>query len=399
MATLTIVGGVYGERCIQPAWDAVFGSAGRAAQAVEGLVDEPVELVTYVAADATSSVQDLADRCGAILVAHPSKAFVSFDYLHPLATPAIYPPHAQLSQEAPISVKGDVVLRYGMMEGDAIVEAKSAVYDPQSAFDPQRFSANGSKADRLAIVLNRAEARAMTGIDDPVLAAKELMIREGAEVIVLKRGSHGALVITADGEHPVPAYETAYVWKVGSGDVFSATFAALWACQGLAPERAADLASRATANYVETRSLPTPDVATLEALALAPIKPGSGAIYLAAPFFDLGQRWLVEESLSMLNGLGADVFSPVHAVGPGPADYVAPKDIAGLEASDVVFAILNGLDPGTIFEVGYAVKMGIPVVVLAQNIKEEDLKMVAGTGCEITEDFASALYRAVWRLP
>lgn len=57
MATLTIVGGVYGERCIQPAWDAVFGSAGRAAQAVEGLVDEPVELVTYVAADATSSVR------------------------------------------------------------------------------------------------------------------------------------------------------------------------------------------------------------------------------------------------------------------------------------------------------------------------------------------------------
>lgn len=399
MAALTIVGGVYGERCIQPAWDAVFGSAGRAAQAVEGLVDEPVELVTYVAADATSSVQDLADRCGATLVAHPSKAFVSFDYLHPLATPAIYPPPAQLSQETPITVKRDVVLRYGMMEGDAVVEAKSAVYDPQSSFNPQRFSANGSKADRLAIVLNRAEARAMTGIDDPVLAAKDLMSREGAEVIVLKRGSHGALVITADGEHPVPAYETAYVWKVGSGDVFSATFAALWACQGLAPERAADLASRATANYVETRSLPTPDVATLEALALAPIKPGSGTIYLAAPFFDLGQRWLVEESLSMLNGLGADVFSPVHAIGPGPADYVAPKDIAGLEASDVVFAILNGLDPGTIFEVGYAVKMGIPVVALAQNIKEEDLKMVAGTGCEITEDFASALYRVVWRLP
>ena len=148
MAALTIVGGVYGERCIQPAWDAVFGSAGRAAQAVEGLVGEPVELVTYVAAEATSSVQDLADRCGATLVANPSKAFVSFDYLHPLATPAIYPPPAQLSQEAPIIVKGDVVLRYGMMEGDAIVEAKAAVYDPQSAFDPQRFSANGSKADR-----------------------------------------------------------------------------------------------------------------------------------------------------------------------------------------------------------------------------------------------------------
>jgi hypothetical protein len=75
------------------------------------------------------------------------------------------------------------------------------------------------------------------------------------------------------------------------------------------------------------------------------------------------------------------------------------KDIEGLEASDVVFAILNGLDPGTIFEIGYAIKKAIPVVALAQNVKEEDLKMIVGTGCEVTDDFASGLYRAVWKLP
>lgn len=396
---LTIVGGVYGETCIEPAWDAAFGSAGRAAHAVEMLVPGQVELATYVAADATSTVQDLADRCGAALTAYPAPQFVTFNYLHPLATPAIHPAVSDIVQAPAITIKGDVVLRYGMMEGDAIVDAEVAVYDPQSAFNPRPFSENGSKAKRLALVLNRAEVHAMTGIDDPMLAAQRLLKSEGAEVIVLKRGSHGAVVLTASGEFPIPAYQTKYVWKVGSGDVFSATFAALWGCQNLAPELAADLASRATANYVNTRHLPVGDVATLQALELLPIKPGEGTIYLAGPFFDIGQRWLIEESLSLLTALGASVFSPVHAVGPGPASTVAPKDIAGLEGSDVVLAILNGLDTGTIFEVGYAIKKGIPVVALAQNVKEEDLKMIVGTGCEVTDDFASALYRAVWRLP
>lgn len=130
-----------------------------------------------------------------------------------------------------------------------------------------------------------------------------------------------------------------------------------------------------------------------------PLTPGKGTVYLAGPFFDIGQRWLVEEANDYLLEMGANVFSPVHEVGPGPADIVAPEDIKGLERSDVVFAILNGMDPGTIFEVGYAVKKGIPVVGLAQNVRLEDLKMMEGTGCEIHSDFASAIYRAIWALP
>ena len=35
----------------------------------------------------------------------------------------------------PIQVSGEVLLRYGMLEGDAIIEAHTAVYDPQSGCD------------------------------------------------------------------------------------------------------------------------------------------------------------------------------------------------------------------------------------------------------------------------
>jgi nucleoside 2-deoxyribosyltransferase len=399
MADLTIVGGVYIERCIQPLWDAVYGSAGRAAEAVAPLVPGKTTLVSYVAEEIRPAAEFLASMAGVTLEPIPAKHAVSFDYLHPLSTPIIRPAPDRMVAHDPIQVSGDVVLRYGMLEGDAIVEARTAVYDPQSAFGARRFGTNGSRADRLAVVLNRYEAASMTGTDEPRAAAERLIQEDNAAVVVVKMGSHGALVMTPDGDVTVPIYQTQRVWKIGSGDVFSATFAALWGCQGIAAAEAADMASRATAQYCETRSLPVPVPAELTKLSLLSVKPGSGVVYLAAPFFDLGQRWLVEETRALLVDLGAQVFSPVHEVGPGPAEIVAPEDIKGLEAADVVFAVLNGLDTGTIFEVGYAVKKGIPIVVLAQNLKEEDLKMLAGTGCDIVDDFASAIYRTIWRLP
>lgn len=398
MADLTIVGGVYVERCVQPLWDNVYGSGGRAAEAVARLVPGRTRLVAYVGDLTRPPAEFLAGMAGFALEPVAAAYAVSFDYLHPLSTPRIRPGPAGMAQHEAVAVDGDVVLRYGMLEGDAIVDAGVAVYDPQSAFGARPFGENGSRADRLAVVLNRREAASMTGTWDAREAAGRLL-RDGAEVVVVKMGGHGALVVTADAATKVPAYQTRRVWKIGSGDVFSATFAALWGCRGLPPGEAADLASRATARYCETRSLSVTGVEDLEGLDLSPVRPGRGRIYLAAPFFDLGQRWLVDEARSLLRDLGAEVFSPCHDVGPGPGAIVAPEDLAGLDGSDAVFAILNGLDTGTVFEVGYAVRKGIPVVALAQNVKDEDLKMLTGTGCTVLDDFASALYQAVWRLP
>lgn len=399
MSDLTIVGGVYIERCIQPLWDCVYGSGGRAAGAVASLVPGKRTLVAYIADEIHSSAEFLAEMSGFTLTPTPANHPISFDYLHPLSTPTIAPSLRHIASHPPIKVTGDVVLRFGMLEGDAIVKAHTAVYDPQSAFEAKPFAANGSQADRLAIILNRSEARSMTGTADPRDAAQLLIEKEGALAVVVKMGSQGALVVTQGGEAKVPLYQTKQVWKIGSGDVYSAVFAALWGCQGMDAVQAANLASRATAHYCETRSLPVPSLDELTKLPYPPVVSGQGTVYIAGPFFDLGQRWLIEEARSQLLDMGARVFSPAHEVGPGPASVVAPEDIKGLEASDVVFAILNGLDTGTIFEVGYAVKLGIPVVAFAQNIKEEDLKMVVGTNCDVVDDFTSAIYKTIWKLP
>jgi nucleoside 2-deoxyribosyltransferase len=399
MRGLSVVGGIYRERCLQPTWDAVLGSAGRAAQALGTANASRKKLHAFMGARARSEVELVAELADFEIVPTDLPFLVSFDYAHTLGDPVISPPIGLMDQRRPLTVEDEVVLRYGMLEGDAVVTADIAVYDPQSAFDAAAFHANGSSADRLAVVLNRLEMRLITGEDNPRAGADWLFRNDGAKVVVLKMGALGARVFAPDGTWDIPLYRSERVWKLGSGDVFSATFAAMWALEGMAPEAAADIASRATAWYCGHRALPTPDAATLAAMPFEQVRPGTGRIYLAAPFFDLGQRWLVEEGRRALLQAGAKVFSPIHEVGPGPAEVVAPADLAGVEDCDVMLAILNGMDPGTVFEVGYAIRKGIPVVVLAENARGEDLKMFVGSGATVTSDFVTAIYQAVWRLP
>jgi nucleoside 2-deoxyribosyltransferase len=109
------------------------------------------------------------------------------------------------------------------------------------------------------------------------------------------------------------------------------------------------------------------------------------------------QRWLIEEAREQLLGFGLDVFSPIHDVGRGPANVVAEQDLRGLESCDRVFAVLDGLDAGTLFEVGYARKMGIPVYTYAELVGAENSTMIDGSGCHMIPDFASAIYHCVWK--
>jgi hypothetical protein len=206
-------------------------------------------------------------------------------------------------------------------------------------------------------------------------------------------------VATSKERITVPAYQSDTVFKIGSGDVFSAAFTQFWAVEGRPPAQAADLASRATSRYVNTRSLPIDSAAEIEAADATALRPGNGRIYIAAPFFNLAERWIVEEVRTQLRTMGVPVFSPLHDVGEGPGELVAPLDLAGLDDCQAVLAILNGSDAGTVFEVGYAIARDIPVVALAQNMRPEDLKMPTGSGCRIVNDVVSAIYHAIWALP
>lgn len=397
---ITIVGGVYRERCMRPAWDDIYGSAGRAATAIarfggQAELHACVDSGTQIVVDARAAAE------GFTLNAIAAEAGVTFEYIHGLANPDI---RRGTHDRSKLQVKAEKVLRFGMIDGTAVVDADYAVFDPQNADGPESFSANGSAANHLALILNRHESHLLLP-NSSGLAAQELATalakQENAEVVVIKMGPLGALVYDNGTISTVPAYRTERVWKIGSGDTFAAHFALAWLDNDLSAHDAASIASIATAFYCENQGFP--DKTLLDDFKPKALQPSeryrSGyvpTVYLAGPFFTLAELWMVGQARRDLLAMGLNVFSPYHDVGLGTAEDVVEKDLEGVRACDVLFAIGDGLDSGTIYEIGYARALGKPVVFYAENESSQDKKMIEGSDCRITDDYVSAVYQMVW---
>lgn len=393
MSSLSIVGGVYREHCDWPNWNQVYGSGGRAASAIPAFVDE-ITLYTY-ANDKTKKIfTPVAEMDNIRLELTKTEHMIRFDYIHTLSVPFITPAPAIICASPPIEVKAQAVLRFGMLEGSGKVIAGRCVYDPQSAFSPERFEKNGSQAETLAIVGNRKEIVALAGGGNDPLEAARSLLNSSSSVVVVKEGVGGAKVVEKTGITSVPAFQSRSTFTIGSGDVFAAIFAAEWASKNSDAVEAARIASRAVAEFVETMALPIPPRVDMAELPEATVF--HGLVYLAGPFFSLGQRWLVDEARRCLLELGLSVFSPIHDIGTGPAERVGPADLEALDKCDRVFALLDGMDSGTLFEVGWARKAKKPVYGLAQSATEEELKMVVGSGCRVFDDFVTAIYHTAW---
>lgn len=400
--TIHVVGGVYREYCVHPRWNDIFGSAGRAAQAI-ATMRTSVVLHSYMDQEAQEVLINRSVYLDSFeMKPSPVQRSVGFRYLHDLATPVISdtpkPPFGTLS------VSGQKVVRFGMLDGDAEVHADWAVYDPQNVREGKAFGENGSTATHLALVLNSAEAAHMAGQPGAPasVVAPLLAEQQGAEVVVIKMGPQGAYVWTAAAPAQIPAYRTSRVWKIGSGDCFVAHFANAWMGEGRTPIEAASHASLATAYYCDTQQFVTPEL--LADLQYPPIELSAGycageqrQVYLAGPFFELSQVWMIEQARTSLRDMGLKVFSPYHDIGLGSANDVVQKDLQALDESHIVFAICDGLDPGTIFEIGHARSRDIPVVVYSERHHGgESLKMMEGTGCVLCEDYTTAIYSALW---
>lgn len=368
-----------------------------------GTMGDTVSFHTYATDASAQEFLELAAMLPGPVTLLPTKAevTVSFRYLHDSAVPVISNRPAE--PLAPLQVKEAKVVRFGMLEGSAVVDAEWAVYDPQNVGAVERFSDNGSRAKRLALVLNLGEARTMSKAHggSAQACAEALAASEGAEVVVIKMGPAGAFVWSQGQVHTVPAYKTKSVWKIGSGDMFVAHFARAWMGEGKPAHEAAACASKATAFYCELQTMPYPgalDTFEREEIKVtdAFLRGEKPLVYLAGPFFDTAQVWFIEEARIGLREMGLEVFSPFHDIGIGSAAEVVELDIQGIKKADVIFAIADGLDAGTIFEIGYARALDKPVVVLAERESDEPLKMAEGTNCVIRKTYTSALYAALW---
>jgi hypothetical protein len=397
-----VIGGTYGERIVVPGHEEDASGSGMRAAAALGHACS--RLVTAVDVQTAEIAEAAATALGVERLVVPRDEPVRFNYFTPVSDPAIDGPaatHAEL-----LISEDDAALVFGMVEqGPRQVRARELVIDPQRPRDLNYLSMEGLSWDRLAIIANAREISALAGGKDAVgLAGAEVLQRFAAQTVVVKDAGRGSLVFAIDGAPVrVGPHPTRTVWPLGSGDVFAAGFAHAWS-SGADPVEAARVASNAAAWWCGTRRETVPQ----EILAGQPVEtllPSAGSelnvseqrpiIYLAAPFFTLPERWLVETCRSVLRGLGAQVFSPMHDVGPG-GDEVAALDLDGLRESSAVFALLDGWDPGTLYEVGWAHRHDLPVVGFLNAVDHEGTKMLVGSGAELHSDLSSALYRAVW---
>jgi len=398
--TLSVVGGTYHEVCVDPETDDLYGSALRGAAAL-GERDFKVELISCIAEKDFATVTSVCDTFGIA----PQFTFidetVTFLYYHPLSSPDAI---GTVLDGIPIQLpdfSSDIILYYGMIEARVAVHGNYVVYDPQNHIP---FSATGSTAKHLSLVLNKNEACLLSGADDNTsldIVGRSLLTSQKADVVVIKNGSKGAVIVEKDNYKEIPVYQTHSVWPIGSGDVFSAVFAWQWAIEHSSPYDAAIIASRYTATYCQSKLLPLPS--SPENLLAITTRTSSKKIYLAGPFFTMSQRWLINEFRTSLTDFGNEVFSPYHEVGvvqlqdiKSGSIPIAEKDLKGLRQADLILAILCDSDPGTLFEIGYAKAIGKEVIIFSENIKEADLLMLYGTQCTIISDFSTAVFMASW---
>lgn len=405
---INIIGGVYREKCLKPSWNDIFGSGGRAAIAIAQMGSD-VHLYAYAPQIFVDEFQykiDLIDQVSFVLTSYQTDEEITFNYDHGLDP--IMPPLTNKKKLIELDVEN--VLVFGMLECSFKTKSIYAVYDPQNTLTTEPFSKTGSIAKHLALVLNEHEARVLNGSheDENIYdIISSLHIKEKAEVIVVKRGPTGAIVSYGNRTFNIPAYKTDNVWKIGSGDCFSAHFANNWIVNKDKPEVAAHKASIATSYFCNTSILPFPFV--LRDYSPVPIMRESDnlkntTIYIAGPFFTLSQIWLIEQVRYNLQEMGLQVISPYHDIGvidPNNATRaeqaeISAQDLNAIVRSDVVFGIADGNDPGTIFEIGYAVSLGKKVILLAENCPKNDLTMFCNENVEITHDYVTAIYKTHW---
>lgn len=400
---MIIVGGTYSEICFEPIWEQIFGSGLRAVNLLLE-ADDKLAINYYTCAD-----QEIIEHLNYYsslykgrlsLTVNEIQESPQFYYDHPLKTPTIKPrPDIFEKKDHRMDVKGEDILAYGLLEGEFSIDAARVVYDPQSPANPIPFSATGSSAKKLITIINDSEAKKLTQKEDLSDIVDYFFDEESCHALLVKMGAQGALLYMSKSDVTrIPVYKTSKIWPIGSGDVFSAYFAYCW-FTGKSLEDCAQRASKATALYCNSKNLSSvSNQKNFPFKELIVESSPEGQVYLAGPFFTYAERWLVNEAWTTLLGFGLKVFSPFHDVGHGKAHDVVQQDLVGLDNSRVVFAIIDGLDPGTLFEVGYAIANSKKVIAFVQKEGEEALKMLEGTNCTIVRDFTTAVYKTFWAL-
>ncbi|MBE7122027.1 nucleoside 2-deoxyribosyltransferase [Bacillus cereus] len=103
-------------------------------------------------------------------------------------------------------------------------------------------------------------------------------------------------------------------------------------------------------------------------------------VYLAGPFFNPEQVALLEKLEIILFNKGLNVFSPRKHMSKLPFGSFQWQnenfiiDVNAIQYSDIIFAVYNDQDSGTMWEVGYAWALKKPIIIF--NTKEKVVNLM-----------------------
>jgi nucleoside 2-deoxyribosyltransferase len=233
------------------------------------------------------------------------------------------------------------------------------------------------------LFLNLDDAKWLAGGD--ALDAARKLNRSDDRVTVIKHGRGGLTAFVAGSRVNVGAFEIAMRDKVGAGDTL---IGATLARRLLGDEFGIALAygAAAAAYHIEVGSVPEPghvdDVAARPSVYVPP-ETLRGLIYVAAPFFTEPERRALERVVGGLEAAGLNVASPSRDIGIIRADATREetaeffrRDLAALDESVAVVALLDQDDTGTAWEVGYAHAKHIPVLALRTDVRADPNNML-----------------------
>lgn len=133
------------------------------------------------------------------------------------------------------------------------------------------------------------------------------------------------------------------------------------------------------------------------------LQPGkSHHVYIAAPFFNPDQITRVALVETLLEKHGLTYFSPrkQSAIGPISSPEVRKKsfqlNIEGIDNAEMLIAITDGKDMGTIFEAGHAFASHIPIIYVAFTLGKDGMfnLMLSESGkaaCRTVEELEAAI--------
>jgi nucleoside 2-deoxyribosyltransferase len=218
--------------------------------------------------------------------------------------------------------------------------------------------------------------------------------------IVLKENRGGARIVqSSEGKIvDIPAILGTTVNSVGVGDAFSAIFLNFIAegvvAAGLKAARVSSAYAQTTfpdvfKKYVDrSLKLSIEQMTNLGGVSLSWEERPGYQIYLAAPDFSYADRRAIDDAVSSLQYHNFCVRRPVQENGElpknaniGELSEAYRKDIELLSECALVFAIPTDRDPGTLVEIGLAIRMDIPVIVYDPCKESRNTMVIAGSTC------------------